>query len=72
MSSACFLHLFIESSAPRESASNIDLDSILENPKIGNEISEAELGTETFTFAKTEERDQDHHLSQLYAIPRPV
>jgi hypothetical protein len=72
MSVACFLHLFVEPATPRESALSLDPDSVVENSKPSQHMTQTDLGTETFTEARTEERDQDHHLSQLYAIPRPA
>jgi hypothetical protein len=73
MSILGFLHLFVESFLSGEARLDLGTQTQTEaKEELDQDINQASVGTDTFTFARTEERDQDHHLSALHAIPRPV
>jgi hypothetical protein len=73
MFSMCFLHLFVEPLASREARLGSGTQTQTEAKKgLDQDTRQAVFGTETFTHARTEERDQDHHLSDLFVIPRTV
>jgi hypothetical protein len=73
MSKTSFLHLFAESVVDANQYLPLGTETFTEaKEELDKDINCSSVGTETFTHARTEERDQDHHLSDLHIIPRPM